>query len=244
MTFKQVKPQKGNELVMEQIKRQILEGDIIPGAKLASVVDLAVSFGVGRSTIREALSALRAMGFVDIRQGGGTYVVESLPVGNAANGSGVDSDAIFERAESLQELLEVRKILETGCAAAAAKHRTEQDLEQLDEIIAIMRLHLTDELIGEEADVKFHLQLAAAAHNTLLQQLMESVSGRLHDSMKQTRRLWFYGEQEEAERLLQEHSNIVEAIRNRDELAAFDTMKQHLLKVENVLQTALAGKQR
>ncbi len=228
---------------MEQIKRQILEGEIAPGAKLASVVDLAASFGVGRSTIREALSALRAMGFVDIRQGGGTYVVEPLPTKSSA-GNGMDSDAIFERAESLQELLEVRKILETGCAAAAARHRTDEDLIQLDRIITKMRLHLTDESVGEEADVQFHLQLAAAAHNTLLLQLMESVSGRLHDSMKQTRRLWFYGEQAEAERLLQEHSDIVESIRRRDEAAAFDSMMRHLAKVENVLQRALVGKQR
>lgn len=239
MTFKQVKPQKGNELVMEQIKRQIVDGVFLPGTKLASVVDLALSFGVGRSTIREALSALRAMGLVDIRQGGGTYVVENLP---GKDGLGLDSDAIFDRAESLQQLLEVRKILETGCAAAAAKHRTDADLVELDGIIARMQHYLADESIGEEADVQFHLQLAAATHNSLLQQLMESVSQRLHESMKQTRRLWFYGERAEAQRLLQEHSDIVEAIRLRDEAGAFEMMKRHLQKVENVLETALVDK--
>lgn len=236
VAFKQVKPQKGYELVMDQIKRQILDGEFAPGAKLASVVDLAVSFGVGRSTIREALSGLRATGLVDIRQGGGTYVADPLP---GKETLALDAEAIFDRAESLQQLLEVRKILETGCAAAAARHRTEDDLAVLDGILATMQAHLSDESIGEEADVRFHLQLAASTHNALLQQLMESVSQRLHESMKQTRRLWFYGERVEAQRLLQEHSSIVEAIRRQDEAAAFETMKRHLQKVENVLENAL-----
>ncbi|WP_127588222.1 FadR/GntR family transcriptional regulator [Paenibacillus koleovorans] len=242
MTFQQVKPQKGNELVMEAIRRQIEEGQLPPGQKIASVVDLAASFGVGRSTIREALSALRAMGYVDIRQGGGTYVVETLPTRDGAGG-GLDAGAIFERAESLRELLEVRQILETGCAAAAARHRTEADLLELDAIIARMQAHLSDESIGEEADVQFHLRLAASSHNSLLGELMATVSQRLHDSMRETRRLWFYGERAEAQRLTQEHSDIVEAVRRQDETEAFESMRRHLQKVENVLRQSVAGQQ-
>lgn len=232
MAFKQVKPQKGYEMVMNQIKQRIVSGELAPGAKMESVVDLAASFGVGRSTIREALSALKAMGWVDIRQGGGTYVADELPKEPA----GSAEESILQRAESLREILEVRKVLETGCAALAARHRTDEDVRELDAILRHMEAHLADEARGEEADVRFHLAIARATHNTLLLQLMESVSQRLHESMKESRRLWFYGERAEAQRLLQEHSQIVDAIRDGDEAAAYDTMMRHLQKVENVLQ--------
>ena len=237
MGFEQIRPMKGYELVTEQIKKRILEGELPPGAKLASVVDLAAEFGVGRSTIREALSALKAMGFVEIRQGGGSYVCRELP----SHASGGESDSIFWRADSLKELVEVRKILETGCASLAARNRTEDDLAELERILAHMEEHLDDEAEGERADVLFHLQIARAAHNSLLMQLMESLSQRLHETMKQSRRLWFYGQRAEAKRLWQEHSAIVSAIRERDEAKSFDRMMRHLAKVEHVLNRALAG---
>ncbi|MBW7461156.1 winged helix-turn-helix domain-containing protein, partial [Paenibacillus sepulcri] len=59
---------------MNDLKAQIAAGEWKQGDKLPSVVELAALFGVGRSTIREALSALKAVGMLDIRQGGGTYI--------------------------------------------------------------------------------------------------------------------------------------------------------------------------
>ncbi|MDF2720542.1 MAG: FadR family transcriptional regulator [Paenibacillus sp.] len=235
MSFQQVKPLKGYELVKEQIKARILSGELAPGAKLSSVVDLAASFGVGRSTIREALSALKAMGLVEIRQGGGTYVSAELPVEQPA-----EAPSLFANAQSISELLEVRKILETGCASLAARNRTEQDLAAIGEEIAQMETFLHDEAKGEEADVRFHQKLAAATHNSLLVSMMESMSERLHDSMRESRRLWFYGERAEARRLLGEHSDILQAIAERDERRAFEAMMAHLQKVENVLRRSLA----
>jgi GntR family transcriptional repressor for pyruvate dehydrogenase complex len=236
MAFDQVKPLKGYELVMEQLKGRILSGEFAPGTKLASVVDLAASFGVGRSTIREALSALKAMGLVEIRQGGGTTVCLELPKESAST----DGSALFANAQSIRELLEVRKILETGCASLAARNRTEADLRSIEEELLQMETYLHDEAKGEEADVRFHLKLAGATHNSLLVSMMESMSERLHDSMRESRKLWFYGERAEANRLLREHSDIFEAIREKDETRAFGAMMTHLGKVEGVLHKASA----
>ncbi|GAA3405308.1 FadR/GntR family transcriptional regulator [Paenibacillus hodogayensis] len=234
MAFNQVKPLKGYELVMEQLKASILSGAFVPGEKLASVVDLATTFGVGRSTIREALSALKAIGLVEIRQGGGTYVSAELP--NEPS----DGSSLFARAQSIRELLEVRKILETGCASLAARNRTEADLQGIREELLHMETYLHDEAKGEEADVRFHLKLAGATHNSLLISMMESLSERLHDSMRESRKLWFYGERAEARRLLGEHSDIFEAIRGQREEQAFEAMQAHLGKVEAVLHKAIA----
>lgn len=236
MTFNQVKPLKGYELVMEQIKSRIRDGEFAPGTKLSSVVDLAASFGVGRSTIREALSALKAMGLVEIRQGGGTYVSVELPKEQVAG----EGASLFASAESIQELLEVRKILETGCASLAARNRNAEDLQSIEHELRLMEQYLNDEAKGEEADVRFHLKLAEATHNSLLISMMESLSQRLHDSMRESRKLWFYGERAEANRLLREHSDIFDAVREQDETKAHEAMRAHLLKVENVVRRALS----
>lgn len=236
MGFDPVKPLKGYELVKEQLKARIAAGEFAPGEKLASVVDLAAAFGVGRSTIREALSALKAIGWVEIRQGGGTFVSAELPP-NAAESP--NSVPLFANAKSIRELLEVRKILETGCAALAARNRSEEDLQSIAEQLAKMESSLADEAKGEEADVSFHLKLAAATHNSLLVSMMESLSQRLHDTMRESRQLWFYGEKGEPKRLLREHSDIYEAVRSRDETKAFEAMMTHLRKVEKVLREAI-----
>src|SRR4051794_23580344 len=110
MKFQYVQPQKGSEMVLEQIKERIISGDLPPGSRLSSVVDLAVNFGVGRSTIREALSALKAMGWIQIRQGGGTFVSTELPNDLNENESGTGFIGLFHHAESIKEILEVRKV--------------------------------------------------------------------------------------------------------------------------------------
>jgi GntR family transcriptional repressor for pyruvate dehydrogenase complex len=236
MAFRQVKPLKGYELVMEQLRSDIVGGVYAPGAKLPSVVDLAGQFGVGRSTIREALSALKAMGLVEIRQGGGTYVSAELP----KEQTGAHGASLFAGAKSIQELVEVRIVLETGSAALAARNRTDADLAAIEEELERMERFLHDEAEGEAADVRFHLKLAAATHNSLLIKMTESMSEQLHDTMRKSRQLWFYGEKGEPDRLLKEHAGIFAAVRDRDENRAFEAMMGHLRKVENVLRRAIA----
>jgi GntR family transcriptional repressor for pyruvate dehydrogenase complex len=225
--------QKSPELVIAHIREQIDKGIWHPGQKLPSVVDLALSFGVGRSTVREALSALKAMGWLDIRHGGGTYISSEPPT--SAN----EINDWFHRAKSLQEILEVRKVLETGNAALAAKHRNRADLEQLEQTLIRMEETLQDETLGEQADTLFHLQIARATQNTLLIQLMESLSRHIQETMSDTRRLWFFEEQATASRLLSEHRKIFQAIKEQDEALATELMKKHLLKVEKVLKKQL-----
>lgn len=217
---------------MNDLKAKISSGEPKPGDKLPSVVVLAERYGVGRSTIREALSALRAVGMLDIRQGGGTYVRAAAP--DAPEPEGAAPEWIG-RAESLRHILEVRRVLESGCAALAAKHRSPEQLEELRATLERMREHLSDEQASEQDDVRFHLQIAEAAQNPVLTDLVRSLSQKLHESMKDTRALWFYAERRSAERLLGEHTGIYEAIAAGDERLATRRMEQHIAKVERVL---------
>ncbi len=233
MSFDPINSKKNYEIVMQQIKEKIESGQFMPGERLESVVELSKRFAVGRSTVREALSALKAMGWVQIKQGGGTFVSTELPQASPAP----LGDALSQ-ADSLLELLEVRKILETGCAALAAEKCSESDLRDLEAIIDDMLLHLRDDARSEQLDVQFHLKVAEIARNLVLLEMMKTLSARLHDSIKSSRALWFYGERASAQRLLEEHSSIVKAIRRGDPAAASETMLNHLQKVEKVLKNS------
>ncbi|REE67989.1 GntR family transcriptional regulator [Paenibacillus taihuensis] len=230
----QAKPLKSYEWVSRELGDRIAAGDLKPGDKLPSVVDLAAQYNVGRSTIREALSALKARGLLDIRQGGGTFVL-APPEPQEESTAAVREDWL-DRADSLLQLLEVRKVLETGCASLAAKHRSADDLAAMEATLAQMEQRLDDEAFGEQADVQLHEQIARASRNPMLVELMKSLSQRLHESMRDTRSLWFYGEQQSARRLLEEHSGIVDAIRLQDAGQAASRMDAHLSKVEQVLR--------
>jgi GntR family transcriptional repressor for pyruvate dehydrogenase complex len=231
MSFQQIKPQKGSEIVMYHIKQQIILGTYPPAAKLPTVVELAASFEVGRSTIREALSALKAMGWVDIRHGGGTFVSKILP-----NESSEENGGLFYKTESFQEVLEVRKFIEVGCASLAAERRTEADLAGLAAILSQMEASLDNEELSDQADISFHLHIARASHNSLLVSMMESVAQRLQESMRESRRLWFFAERASAELLLQEHREIYQAIEAMHVELASMKMMQHIMKVDQVVQ--------
>ncbi|MCR8645532.1 FadR family transcriptional regulator [Paenibacillus sp. N1-5-1-14] len=222
-----MKPRKGYEIVMEHLKEQIMAGKYEPGQRLPTVVNLAASYDVGRSTIREALSALKAMGYIEIRHGGGSFVHKQLPT---------EEELSIQKTDSILEIIEARKFIESGCASLAAGRRTDQDLKKLKRTLDTMQLVMHDEEQSELADIEFHLQIAKASHNLLMMNLMESLHVRLQESMKDTRKLWFYNERATSEILLQEHRQIYEAIAAQDEQRASLIMMQHLVKVEKVVQ--------
>ena len=238
MAFVNNRPLKSSEWVLGELKREIETGERVPGDKLASVVELAERFGVGRSTVREALSALKAMGWLDIRQGGGTYV-KSPPPGNGTGDALADW---MTNAQSLLQLVEVRRVLETGNASLAARNHSDADAEALRAAVRRMEEVLSDESAGEQADTAFHLLLAESTHNPLLIDLTRSLSDKLQNGMRDTRTLWFYADLRSAEALLQEHIGIMEAVTLREERLAADRMERHLAKVETVLRERISGK--
>lgn len=232
MNYKKIKPKKIYEEVAEAIYEMIRTGQVKPGEKLDSVQQLAENFQVGRSAIREALTSLRAMGLIEMKQGEGTYVNEfetdqiTFPL----------STAILMNKEDIAQLLEVRKIIESGTASAAAKKRTNQHLTLMEKALEDMKGAKGDETLGEKADLQFHFALADAAQNPLLLSLMNHVSGLMGETMKETRRVWLFSKETTMERLYEEHKDIYEAIKEQDEEKARKFMLVHLENVEAILQ--------
>jgi GntR family transcriptional regulator, transcriptional repressor for pyruvate dehydrogenase complex len=231
LQYKKIKPKKIYEEVAEAIHGMIRSGQLQPGDKLDSVQQLAENFQVGRSAIREALTALRAMGLIEIRQGEGTYVkaFESEQISFPL------STAILMNPEDTAHLLEVRKILEAGTVFSAAKKRTDIQLQAMEAALDEMKKANGNEELGEKADLKFHLAIAESSQNPLLISLMNHVSGLMGETMKETRRLWLYSKQTTTDRLHDEHYSIYHAIKEQDAEQARNLMLSHIENVEDIL---------
>ncbi|OXS60943.1 GntR family transcriptional regulator [Cohnella sp. CIP 111063] len=219
------------EEIKDQLMRMILDGTFKVGDKLPSTKEMSERFGVGRSTTREALSALKAMGLIEIRQGGGCRVVHNAPAEVAVP----ELDSLRLNRGVLLDLLEARQSLEVSNAAIAAVKRTDADLAGFAALMSAMGQAIGQELEGERTDVLFHLTLAKATHNSIMVRLFESIVGQLETAIRDIRRVEIYSNQEVAERLYREHSAIYEAVRLRDPELASQTMKRHLEHVENIL---------
>lgn len=235
MAEKQRDRKKTYELIMEELKEMIILGQLKPGEQLDSVEQLAKKFAVSRSVIREALSALSAMGYIDIRHGHGTFVTKP-------DLSSLTHPIASSRPLNAQEMLqffEVRKIIESGTAKAAAIRRTDQNLEKMRAALVAMKQAGHDLKLGEEADVNFHLAIAEATQNELLIQLMHSISHTLSQTMLESRRILYFYEETSLEKLYREHQAIYEAIVDQNAGLAQELMLAHLKKVEEVYVRSL-----
>ncbi|WP_100332856.1 FadR/GntR family transcriptional regulator [Bacillus xiapuensis] len=231
MNYKKIKPKKIYEEVADALLDSIRSGNLRPGDKLDSVQQLAENFQVGRSAIREALTSLRAMGLIELRQGEGTYVKGFSPSGIAYP----IENALLMNTNDKLHLLEVRKILEVGVAFIAAQKRTEEDVASIRKALEEMKLHSGDIELGEEADFAFHLSIAKATGNPLLSSLMNHVSDLLVETMKETRRICLYSEWTTVDKLNQEHEAICQAIAEQNPEKARLEMSVHLHNVETIL---------
>ncbi len=165
------------EQVIQQIQEQICLNKLEVGVKLPPEPELMVKFGVGRSTIREAVRALVHAGFLEVRQGDGTYVrarsVEAEPLAQRL------------RRSAVLEVYEVRRILELEIARLAAHHRDEADLAQmrtcLDKRLAAQQAG--DVAAYLDADISFHIAVAAASKNSVLADLYQTFSTALRDAL-------------------------------------------------------------
>lgn len=228
MEISKITAQKIHEKIAEQIRGHIVSGQLRPGDKLPSTRELAEKFQVGRSTIREALSGLKAMGLVESHQGEGSYVRReevSMP----------DLQSLLLNRDTILELLEARKALEVANVALAAEKRSDSDLAAFERILATMRDNLGNEEEGERADMAFHLTLAGATNNSIMTRLLATISAQMETAIRETRRLQMYASRSVSEQLWREHEEIFDAIRQRDAALAQEKMKQHLFHVERVL---------
>jgi DNA-binding FadR family transcriptional regulator len=169
---------------VEALARRILSGEIPEGATL-DLVALQSELDVSLTALRESLKVLAAKGMVDARQKRGTFVRAR------ADWNLLDADVLrwqFEGGRTteadralLQNLAEVRAIIEPAAVRLAAERRTDADLAALDKALEAMGEQGSDAAHAVEADLAFHRALLAATHNELLERMeMVIESGLAH----------------------------------------------------------------
>ncbi|MBC7098970.1 FadR family transcriptional regulator, partial [Candidatus Bipolaricaulota bacterium] len=131
--FKKVTPAKASVAVAEQIVEAIKKGVLAVGSKLPSENELAEQMGVSRPTVREALSALAAVGLIESRPGSGNFVR------NPASSIVQEALLILESESSCLEIMEARGLLEPPVAGLAAQKRTKENISELELICMDLR---------------------------------------------------------------------------------------------------------
>jgi DNA-binding FadR family transcriptional regulator len=161
LNFKPIETVNTSTQIMEQFVEMIRSSELKPGTCLPSETSLAQSLGTSRSTIREALSGLKALGLIKSIPGKGNFINEPVVHYNLENIVG----AIRSRMGFL-EALEARRAIEGEICMLAAKRKNEASLTQIK--IALMEckhIESVDQFIN--ADYEFHLALAKASENNL-----------------------------------------------------------------------------
>jgi DNA-binding FadR family transcriptional regulator len=171
-----VKRQNLADEVANRLQQQISLGQYEIGQKLPTEPELMVQFGVGRSTIREAVRILANTGLLRVQQGLGTFV-EAVEV---------NSETLSQRLQRAQfhDLNEIRQLLEVKIAEKAALHRTDSDIEKMQALLEKRKemalANRPDECI--QADIDFHTSIAAASKNEILVDLYKTIACHLKQS--------------------------------------------------------------
>jgi len=207
------------EGVIQYIMNLIKDEKVKPGEKLPSERDLGEQLSVSRSCIREALQALAMMRVIEIKPGRGAYVRSILPE------EVIDSNMLSRliQDDSLLEIIETRRILEVGIAGLAAKHRTQEDLRAIARVFdTVQSEHISVEEL-HRCSLDFHLNVARAAHNSVLMKVYSSIHPLLADS--RTKLILVPGAREKSWVF---HIAIFRAIEAGDEAEARRLMYEHL----------------
>ncbi len=202
-----------------------------PGDKLPAERSLAAAMQVSRPVLREALRALAIMRVVDIRQGAGTYITALEPQQLVSHLDFV----ISKDPVALSQVIETRRVVETGNVRLAAGRITPAQLDALEEILAELRTALDDADRFSSLDIAFHDAVCRAAGNFLLAQFMAMINTLAKVSRERTG-----ATREFRERALRDHEPVLRALRAHDPDAAAEAMQAHLDHVGQALAGAAA----
>lgn len=203
--------------IADQIAALIEKREYAAGARLPPERDLARTLGVSRPSVREALIALEVEGYVEVRVGSGVYVNGPRPAATAPLPA--DSGPF--------ELIRARWLIESECAALAAKHATRVQVRAMEEALEEMDADRRRGRMPLDADRQFHLRVAEASGNSALalvvRTLWDQRTGPLFLRLEHhfdTPALWGFA--------LREHREILAAIAKRDAAGARAAMRRHM----------------
>ena len=207
----------------DALRRQIVSGDLRPGDRLPVEPELCAAYGVSRSTVREALRVLSSENLITTRRGvaGGSFVSAPDPAAISATLESGLSMLAVSPSGSVDDLLEIRELLEVPAAGLAAERRSEDQLLQLRGTLFDPRAVDVDQIFG--ANRNFHVVLLRSARNPLLEAVTRPVFGVLNDRFLREHapaRFWH--------RVDRDHREILAQVEAGDREGAEQAQRAHL----------------
>ena len=216
------------EQIADHIKEAILLGQLKPGQKLPTELELAKHYLVSRPTIRDAIKILADSKLVTTKSGakGGHFIADFAPNSFVDDFSSYLTLSMSLKEIKLQEVTAMRKIVEVESCVLAAAERREEDLETMESILQTLTNSLPDHIYYQK-DVEFHRSIAKATQNRFIQILLDAfniaVSPFFHSI--------HWPEALKTEMNL-ELGKIYEAIKKHDAKLAAELMNSHLQRSE------------
>ena len=225
MPLTAVEPKRLYRQIADQIGQLIASGEFPAGSRLPAERELAVSLGVSRTSVREAIISLEMSGLVEVRVGTGIFV--TAPAARST-GNGLDAGP------GPFGLLDARKLVEGEIAALAAKTGKPSDFAALAQSVEFMEAHVDDFAARETADREFHLRIAKATGNSSLELVVDGL-------WNQRAELWgrlqhHFHTRELALQTIRDHAAIAKAIAARDSDGARAAMHRHITRVAREFQ--------
>lgn len=214
--------------ILRQMLLLIDSGEFPVGGRLPPERELALRFSVSRPTIREAIIALEVLERVEVKTGSGVYVLAH----DADNAYGYDPSI------SAFELTEARALIEGETAALAATMISGEQLQELEESLHEMAEESADgNLTSEDSDKRFHAIIAQATGNHMLIAIAKNLWA-MRDNSPVVHRSYQAICELDGQKRVDEHMEILQAIKDRDPLAARKAMHGHFARILDKLIVA------
>jgi DNA-binding FadR family transcriptional regulator len=218
MPLQAVAPRRLYRQIADQLRGLIGNGEFAPGARLPAERALARELDVSRPSLREALIALEIEGLLEVRVGSGIYVAQ--PGGHASHAMLADASGPFE-------VIRARRLIESECAALAARHASAAQLRAIRRAHAQMRKEARRNHNPLQADRAFHVRIAEAAGNSALELLVQTLwDERVGPFYRALETKLEYPAM--AAETLREHATVLAAILARDPARARGAMRRHM----------------
>lgn len=231
MMFAPIRKQQISDLVFEQLRESIYRGELKTGKRLPAEREIADRMRVSRSSVRKAILRLIDLGYVQNRQGQGTFV--RLP--EVREPYTPFASVMSPGQSSLDELMEVRIGLECQGVALAAERADEMDIAFLELAFSEMNRRQPDRQKARDADMRFHMGIAYATHNSVHVDLIRRFYDYMFHSINKLHVL-LYEKNNNLGIIDQQHFKILDAVKCRDGVSASRYMLQHITFLRGFLK--------
>lgn len=226
-----IKKQYISDIAFEQLRENIYRGELKSGERLMPERDIAMLMQVSRSSVRKALALLLEKGYIEKREGKGYFVKMPTP----QDPHNPFSYIMTPRKSSLDELMEVRIGLECHGVVLAAERADDNDVLFLRKSLSELTEDQPNREKARNADLKFHMGIAFATHNSVHIDLTRRFYDYMFHSISKLHAL-LYEKHRNLEIIDKQHFKIFDAISNKDPKSAARYMRQHITFLRGFLK--------